>query len=117
MASSNIRRSLKSFAPNQTYFQDIWLQQTDFKPWLIRGPSSTSAMCKICSQTISLSNMGKGAVESHHKGKKHQDRLKELAKQPQAATFLNKRPVPVPPAAAVQQLDIEEQTKQQESGW
>ena len=60
---------------------------------------------------------GKRCCRVITKEKKHQDTLKELAKQPQADTFLNKRPVPVPPAAAVQQLDIEEQTKQQETGW
>lgn len=114
MASDNIRRCLKRFAPNEIYFQDIWLQQKDFIPWLAKSQSSTSATCKICSQTISLSNMGKRAVESHHKGEKHQDRLKELTRQPQADTFLEE---PVLPLTVVELKGIEEQTQQQELGW
>ena len=49
-----------------------------YEEWLLCGDDRTSAKCKLCPiprNKIKLSNMGKRAIKSHAKGKKHCDRL------------------------------------------
>ena len=49
-----------------------------YEEWLLCGDDRTSAKCKLCPiprNKIELSNMGKRAIKSHAKGKKHCDRL------------------------------------------
>ena len=57
-----------------TYFDDQWLGMEAYKEWLLRGDDCTSAKCKLVPiprNKIELSNMGKRAIRSHAKGKKH----------------------------------------------
>lgn len=59
-------------AMKKTFFDPFWLSRDDFKLWIsqVDGDSS-SASCKLCSKTFSLSNMGEQALLSHAKGKTH----------------------------------------------
>ena len=40
-----------------------------------------SAFCKLCQKSIDLSNMGKSALDSHAKGKKHKDMISTLCSE------------------------------------
>ena len=60
---------------DQTYFNDNWLMNKDFKSWVERLKVNTKAYCKICRKTIRLSNMDSGALASHSAGKKHPNRV------------------------------------------
>ena len=40
-----------------------------------------SAFCKLCQKSIDLSAMGKSALDSHAKGKKHKDRMSTLCSE------------------------------------
>ena len=55
----------------QTYFSKNWLEDTDFKNWLVSYTNNTQAGCKLCQKTFNLSNMRRQAPVSHASGKKH----------------------------------------------
>ena len=58
--------------PKKTYFQDAWLKK--FK-WLEKDPiTNTSFVCKWCSKTRDLSNMGFEALQRHTKSAYHKER-------------------------------------------
>ncbi len=55
----------------KTYFKQNWLNDTNH-PWLREYPKdNTRFYCVICKKDFDLSNMGKGAVNSHGKKKDH----------------------------------------------
>lgn len=59
----------------KTTFQRVWLQDPEFSPWLKQIDTKPGyAFCSICSCEIFLSNMGKQALKSHMKSKKHSQR-------------------------------------------
>ena len=56
---------------DQTYFSKDWLEDPDFKNWLVSCTNNTQARCKHCQKTFNLSNMGRQALVRHAKSKKH----------------------------------------------
>ncbi|XP_021701533.1 uncharacterized protein LOC110676754 [Aedes aegypti] len=55
-----------------TVFQPCWLDDLDFKTWIRQiDHKPKSAYCSLCSSEFSLSNMGKQALKSHMRSKKH----------------------------------------------
>ena len=42
--------------------------------WLDKGPNRSVAYCKLCQQSFDVSNMGRIALNSHAKGKKHKEK-------------------------------------------
>ena len=63
--------------PHGCQFNDLWLGVPEYKPWIKRNEKDPCvADCKICRVSISLKTMGKTALSSHMKGKKHMERLK-----------------------------------------
>lgn len=54
-----------------TYFDDCWLEDDEFKSWLSKPPDRKQARCKLCKKTFELSNMGVNSLRSHASGKKH----------------------------------------------
>ena len=62
----------------QTYFKEIWLDEAKYTDWLFLYKNKnvevdkTHAYCKHCKFAMTLSNMGLGALNSHFKGKGHQ---------------------------------------------
>ena len=51
---------------NPTYFHDQWLQMHEFKAWLMRGDTNTSAKCRVCPNSrnkIELSKYGSKSIE------------------------------------------------------
>ena len=61
----------------QTNFNDSWLSDPVFSSWLGKDKDTTKARCFLCGGgSFSLDNMGKQALISHAKGKKHQQKVK-----------------------------------------
>ena len=59
-------------------FNDQWLKMAPFKTWLkLVVGDNTQACCSLCSYSFSIESGGVGALESHHGGVKHQQRLKD----------------------------------------
>ena len=56
-----------------TNFNFSWLGIPEYANWLISTNDSGSAGCKYCKSTFTLSNMGKRALDSHMKGKRHKE--------------------------------------------
>lgn len=55
-----------------TSFQDAWLSDPEFKLWVKRvDQKPKSAFCIFCHSEFALSNMGRQALKSHMKSKKH----------------------------------------------
>ena len=53
-------------------FQDSWVKDPSFSPWLKRsGSKNNEAYCTLCKKTIDYKSMGRSALVSHMKGKKH----------------------------------------------
>ena len=53
-------------------FQDSWVKDPSFSPWLKRsGSKNNEAYCSLCKKTIDYKSMGRSAIVSHMKGKKH----------------------------------------------
>ncbi|KAL3888330.1 hypothetical protein ACJMK2_000700 [Sinanodonta woodiana] len=61
-------------------FQDKWLTNNAFKSWIRKDTSNShGAFCQLCNKSIDLTSIGKTALTSHSKGKKHkenEDRLR-----------------------------------------
>ena len=51
----------------KTFFQEGWLDELQFQPWLERDKDTTYFRCKFCRSRNSLSNMR--ALESHVDGR------------------------------------------------
>ena len=56
-------------------FNDDWLKEQEWSLWLERGSNVKTAYCKLCNHSFDVSNMGKSAVASHAKGKKHKEKI------------------------------------------
>lgn len=57
--------------PGNCHFQDNWLKEEEFGGWLTKGNTDSSAFRKMCQKNIDISSMGRAAIKSHLKGKKH----------------------------------------------
>ncbi|EDO32721.1 predicted protein [Nematostella vectensis] len=71
----------------RTVFNNLWLQDPLF-PWVAQAQESTKARCKMCSVTFELGNMGKQALISHAKGKKHLRRVAPSTQQVSLNSFV-----------------------------
>ena len=63
---------------NQKYFVDSWLDDPQFKDWLVKGKQNTRARCSVCHKVIELSSCGKSALANHGKGQKHRNALSKV---------------------------------------
>ena len=68
----------------QTSFNLAWLQEELVKPWLgTVEKDNHKARCIVYGLTFELSNMGKQALVSHSKDKKHIEKMKYASKMKQ----------------------------------
>ncbi|CAL4148044.1 unnamed protein product [Meganyctiphanes norvegica] len=59
-------------ASKQTIFNTEWIKDKEFSSWVVVDPkSNTKAHCNVCGHSFQLGNMGRKALTSHAKGKKH----------------------------------------------
>ena len=55
-------------------FQEDWLTKEEFKSWVRKVEKKLQkAYCVLCSKTIDIGNGGSSALESHQKGKTHNE--------------------------------------------
>ena len=57
----------------KTVFNEKWLEEDQFKEWLVSAKDNGKARCKLCKKDIELSNMGRQALLSHCGGKQHKE--------------------------------------------
>ena len=76
---------------DQTHFSKDWLEDPDFKIWLVSCTNNIHARCKLCQKTFNLSNMLIQALVSHTSGKKHKlhDSRVEMFFKPATVFFFN----------------------------
>ena len=67
-----------SNSKKQKYFVDSWLDDPQFKDWLIKDKQNTRARCSVCHKVIELSSSGKSALTDHRKGQKHRNALSKV---------------------------------------
>ena len=63
---------------NQKYFVDSWLDDPQFKDWLVKDKQNTRARYSVCHKVIELSSSGKLALIDHGKGQKHRNALSKV---------------------------------------
>ena len=51
----------------QRYFVDCWLDDPEFKDWLVKDKQNTKARCSVRHKVIELSPTGKSALTDHGK--------------------------------------------------
>ena len=73
--------SLQKIMSNQTYFQDEWVEEEQFSSWVaLVLDDNKKGKCKVCGKSFELSNMGRGALNSHQtKSEKHNRLIKILS--------------------------------------
>ena len=57
--------------PGKCVFNERWFENSFLKLWLEHDTDKYKAKCKVCMKTFDVSKMGKSALASHEKGKKH----------------------------------------------
>ena len=62
----------------QKYFVDSWLDDPQFKDWLMKDKQNTRTRCSVCHKVIELSSSGKSALTDHRKGQKHGNALSKV---------------------------------------
>ena len=60
----------------KTFFQDIWLTNDQYKIYFQEDADIYSAKCKVCTKSFSVAGQGRKALDTHAKGLKHQQRLR-----------------------------------------
>ena len=65
--------------PGTCHFQETWVSNERFSPWVQKGKTSSMAHCKVCNKDIDISTMGKTALVSHSKGIKHKTKMAHKA--------------------------------------
>ena len=69
-------------------FKEIWLTDRIFQIWIAKVPGDPSlARCKLCKSNISISKMGRSALNDDAKGKRHLDIIEEWQKYTNANIF------------------------------
>ena len=86
MFLSNVSLSENNIAQRNCTFNDAWLIEFE---WVEKGTSARTAYYKLCHHTFEISNMGRSALTSHLKGKKHKD--KEVSSKSLPVSFFAKK--------------------------
>ena len=80
--SYSCRKGMPKWKSN---FNPNWLHNPEFSTWLVHRDDS-SAHCKLCEKTFSITTLGISALRSHAKGVKHKDKISQ---QKQSTTVLD----------------------------
>ena len=62
----------------KSYFQKSWLDQEQYKYWLVEAPEDTRAKCKFYKKVFKLSSMTPDALKSHADSDCHKQEIKNL---------------------------------------
>ena len=96
-----------SMSLKKTLFNEDWLKDSQFSSWIARSIHKDKARCKLCATDFQLGNMGKQALLSHARGKKHQKIIAVKVESQKAGTGLHNFLVPRSPKEN-RSVDIQE---------
>ena len=66
----------------KTNFQDIWLENEEYKPWLQKMENNPCMVrYKVCIKYINIAVHGSTALHTHAEGSKHKERLPKVGSQ------------------------------------
>ena len=91
----------------KTLFNEDWFKDPQFSSWIARSIHKDKARCKVCATAFLLGNMGKQALLSHARGKKHQKIIAVKSESQKAGTGLHNFLVPRSPKES-RSVDIQE---------
>ena len=86
-----------SMSLKKTLFNEDCLKDSQFSSWIARSIHKDKARCKLCATDFQLGNMGKQALLSHARGKKHQKIIAVKVESQKAGTGLHNFLVPRSP--------------------
>ena len=86
-----------SMSLKKTLFNEDWLKDSQFSSWIARSIHKDKARCKLCATDFQLGNMGKQALLSHARGKKHRKIIAVKVESQKAGTGLHNFLVPRSP--------------------
>ena len=94
---------------NQKYFLDSWLDDPQFKDWLVKDKQNTRARYSICHKVIELSSSGKWTLTDHGKGQKHRNASSKVQNlfKPRRSTSSSETAPSTPSVSAEKQSTIE----------
>ena len=98
--------SKKNKVKYKSKFQDVWLEDEEFKVWLQKEKVDTQAYCTLCKKSFSIVTHGKMSISLHASGEKHKARILSATQR----TLL-----PFATSSAQQKDDVEEKTKTNET--
>ena len=91
----------------KTLFNEDWFKDSQFSSWIARSIHKDRARCKICATDLQLGKMGKQALLSHVRGKKHQKIIAVKSEYQKAGTGLHNFLIPRSPKES-RSVDIQE---------
>ena len=88
---------------------DSWLDDPQFKDWLVKDKQNTRARCSVCHEVIELSSSGKSALTDHGKGQKHRNALSKVQNffKPRSSTSSSETAPSTPSVSVEKQSTIE----------
>ena len=88
---------------------DSWLDDPQFKDWLVKDKQNTRARCSVCHKVIELSSSGKSALADHGKGQKHGNALSKVQNffKPRSSTSSSETAPSTPSVSAEKQSTFE----------
>ena len=99
-----------SMSLKKTLFNEDCLKDSQFSSWIARSSHKDKARCKLCATNVQLGNMGKQALLSHARGKKHQKIIAVKVESQKAGTELHNFLVPRSPKEN-RSVDIQETSR------
>ena len=94
---------------SQKYFVDSWLDDTQFKDWMVKDKENTIAGCSVCHKVIELLSSGKLTLTDYGKGKKYRNALSNVQNffKPRGSMSSNETAPSTPSLSTEKQSTIE----------
>jgi hypothetical protein len=63
--------------PNKKFkkFRDLWLNNDEYKEWLLKGKDENTASCRLCNTEFTVKHAGVSALDQHKRSDKHKEKL------------------------------------------
>ena len=91
------------------YFLYRWLDDPQFKDWLVKDKQNRKAWCSVSHKVIELLSCGKSALTDHGKGEKHRNTLPKVQNffKPRKSASSSEAAPSTPSVSAEKQSTIE----------
>ncbi|KMQ87439.1 putative zinc finger protein 862 isoform x1 [Lasius niger] len=87
MSSGPSKPKIRKKEDYVSHFQDAWLENVEYKNWLIKINEETGK-CKLCWVTFITKHDGEKAVKAHMNSKKHKRMIQNINSNQVLTTFL-----------------------------